>query len=132
MKNIFSLKTSRARMALLFIVDIITIVFDAYFSLIIRFKIDNVYYNQVPEGYMASVNSYIVINVITTLIIFLVLNLYNRVWSYASLHEAALIIAASILSTAFQAFGMSFLYLPVPRSFHIFYFFTCFKKSKIA
>ena len=123
MKNIFSLKTSRARMALLFIVDIITIVFDAYFSLIIRFKIDNVYYNQVPEGYMASVNSYIVINVITTLIIFLVLNLYNRVWSYASLHEAALIIAASILSTAFQAFGMSFLYLPVPRSFHIFYFF---------
>ena len=59
-------------MALLFIVDIITIVFDAYFSLIIRFKIDNVYYNQVPEGYMASVNSYIVINVITSLIIFLV------------------------------------------------------------
>ena len=72
---------------------------------------------------MTSLNSYIIINVVTTLVIFLVLNLYNRVWSYASLHEAALIVGASILSTAFQAFGMSFLYLPIPRSFHIFYFF---------
>lgn len=123
MKNIFSLKTSRARMILLFLVDIITIVFDAYISLIIRFKVDNVYYNQVPEEYMTSLNSYIIINVVTTLVIFLVLNLYNRVWSYASLHEAALVVGASILSTAFQAFGMSFLYLPIPRSFHIFYFF---------
>lgn len=72
---------------------------------------------------MTSLNSYIIINVVTTLVIFLVLNLYNRVWSYASLHEAALVVGASILSTAFQAFGMSFLYLPIPRSFHIFYFF---------
>ena len=123
MKNIFNLKTSRARMILLFLVDIVTIIFDAYISLIIRFKVDNVYYNQVPGEYMTSLNSYIIINVVTTLVIFLVLNLYNRVWSYASLHEAALVVGASILSTAFQAFGMSFLYLPVPRSFHIFYFF---------
>ena len=72
---------------------------------------------------MASVNSYVLINVVTTLIIFLVLNLYNRVWSYASMHEAGLIVGASILSTAFQAFGMSFMFLSVPRSFHIFYFF---------
>ena len=122
MKNIFSLKTSRARMILLFLVDIATIIFDAYISLIIRFKVDNVYYNQVPGEYMTSLNSYIIINVVTTLVIFLVLNLYNRVWSYASLHEAALVVGASILSTAFQAFGMSFLYLPIPRSFHIFLF----------
>lgn len=123
MKNMFSLKTSRARMILLFIVDIAAIIFDSYLALIIRFKLDNVYYNSVPQEYMTSVNSYIIINVVTTLVIFLVLNLYNRVWSYASMHEAALIVGASILSTAFQAFGMSFLYLPVPRSFHIFYFF---------
>lgn len=110
-------------MILLFIVDIITIVIDTYISMIIRFKLDNFYYGQVPEGYMHSVHTYVIINVVTTLIIFLVLNLYNRVWSYASIHEAALVIAASILSTAFMAFGMSFLFLPVPRSFYIFYFF---------
>lgn len=123
MMSIFNLRTSRSRMILLFIVDIFTIVFDTYVSLIIRFKLDNLYYGHVPEGYMLSVNSYVIINVVTTLIIFLVLNLYNRVWSYASMHEAALVVGASILSTAFQAFGMSFLYLSVPRSFHIFYFF---------
>ena len=123
MKNLLSLKTSRARMILLFIVDIITIVIDTYISMIIRFKLDNFYYGQVPEGYMHSVHTYVIINVVTTLIIFLVLNLYNRVWSYASIHEATLVIAASILSTAFMAFGMSFLFLPVPRSFYIFYFF---------
>lgn len=121
--GIFNLKTSRSRMILLFLVDILTIVFDTYCALIIRFKLDNFYYGIVPEGYMASVNSYVLINVVTTLIIFLVLNLYNRVWSYASMHEAGLIVGASILSTAFQAFGMSFMFLSVPRSFHIFYFF---------
>ena len=120
MKNIFNLKTSRARMVLLFIVDILTIIFDAYLALIVRFRID---YMWVPEEYMDSVDSYIVINVATTLVIFLLLNLYNRVWSYASLQEVGLIVVASILSTAFQAFGMSLLYLSVPRSFHIFYFF---------
>ena len=97
MKNIFSLKTSRARMALLFIVDILTIIFDSYLALIIRFKID---YSWVPEEYMSSVDSYVVINVVTTLVIFLLLNLYNRVWSYASMHEAVLIVGASLLSTA--------------------------------
>ena len=93
-------------MALLFIVDILTIIFDSYLALIIRFKID---YSWVPEEYMSSVDSYVVINVVTTLVIFLLLNLYNRVWSYASMHEAVLIVGASLLSTAFQALGMSFL-----------------------
>lgn len=123
MKNIFNFRTSRARMILLFIVDILTIIFDTYIALVIRFKLDNFYYGIVPSEYMQSVNKYIVINIVCTLVIFLVLNLYNRVWSYASLHEAALILCASMFSTVFQAFGMSFLYLPVPRSFHILYFF---------
>ena len=70
--GIFNLKTSRSRMILLFLVDILTIVFDTYCALIIRFKLDNFYYGIVPEGYMASVNSYVLINVVTTLIIFLV------------------------------------------------------------
>ena len=76
--------------------------------MIILFKID---YSWVPEEYMSSVDSYVAINVVTTLVIFLLLNLYNRVWSYASVHEVVLVGAASILSTAFQAFGMSLLYL---------------------
>ena len=120
MKNIFSLKTSKSRMILLFIVDVITIIVNCYLALIVRYKMDG---NTVPVEDLASVNTYLLINIVTTMIIFLLLNLYNRVWSYASLYEALLVCAAAILSTAFQAFGMSLLYLTVPRSFHLFYFF---------
>lgn len=119
MKKGWGLQNSRSRMIALFIVDMLTVVLDSYLAIILRFKLDNVW---VPEEYMSSVEHYMIINVITTVIIFLLLNLYNRVWSYASLYEMLLIVCAAMLSTAFQAFGFSLLYLPIPRSYYFFYF----------
>lgn len=119
MKKGWRLQNSRSRMIALFIVDMLTVVLDSYLAIILRFKLDNIW---VPEEYMNSVEHYLIINVITTVIIFLLLNLYNRVWSYASLYEMLLIIGAAMLSTAFQAFGFSLLYLPIPRSYYFFYF----------
>lgn len=115
----WGLQNSRSRMIALFIVDMLTVVLDSYLAIILRFKLDNIW---VPEEYMSSVEHYMIINVITTVIIFLLLNLYNRVWSYASLYEMLLIVCAAMLSTAFQAFGFSLLYLPIPRSYYFFYF----------
>lgn len=120
MKELFSLQTSRTRMLLLLIADIIAIIFDAYAAIIIRFQLD---YSWVPPEYMHSVHSYVAINVLSTLLVFVILNLYNRVWSYASIYEASLIVGASFLSTILQAFGMTMLYLSVPRSYFFFYFF---------
>ena len=54
--------------------------------------------------------------------IVVILNLYNRVWSYASINEMLAILGATMLSTVFQAFGFSLLYLQVPRSYYFFYF----------
>lgn len=119
MKKGWGLQNSRSRMIALFIVDMLTVVLDSYLAIILRFKLDNIW---VPEVYMSSVEHYMIINVITTVIIFLLLNLYNRVWSYASLYEMLLIVGAAMLSTAFQAFGFSLLYLPIPRSYYFFYF----------
>ena len=110
MKKGWGLQNSRSRMIALFIVDMLTVVLDSYLAIILRFKLDNIW---VPEEYMSSVEHYMIINVITTVIIFLLLNLYNRVWSYASLYEMLLIVCAAMLSTAFQAFGFSLLYLPI-------------------
>ena len=107
MKKGWGLQNSRSRMIALFIVDMLTVVLDSYLAIILRFKLDNIW---VPEEYMSSVEHYMIINVITTVIIFLLLNLYNRVWSYASLYEMLLIVCAAMLSTAFQAFGFSLLY----------------------
>lgn len=119
MKKGWGLQNSRSRMIALFIVDMLTVVLDSYLAIILRFKLDNIW---VPEEYMSTVEHYMIINVITTVIIFLLLNLYNRVWSYASLYEMLLIVCAAMLSTAFQAFGFSLLYLPIPRSYYFFYF----------
>lgn len=119
MKKGWGLQNSRSRMIALFIVDMLTVVLDSYLAIILRFKLDNIW---VPEEYMSSVEHYMIINVITTVIIFLLLNLYNRVWSYASLYEMLLIVCAAMLSTAFQALGFSLLYLPIPRSYYFFYF----------
>ena len=119
MKKGWGLQNSRSRMIALFIVDMLTVVLDSYLAIILRFKLDNIW---VPEEYMSSVEHYMIITVITTVIIFLLLNLYNRVWSYASLYEMLLIVCAAMLSTAFQAFGFSLLYLPIPRSYYFFYF----------
>ena len=68
MKNIFSLKTSKSRMILLFIVDVITIIVNSYLALIVRYKMDG---NTVPVEDLASVNTYLLINIVTTMIIFL-------------------------------------------------------------
>ena len=114
MKKTWGLQNSRSRMIALFIVDILSVILDSYLAIILRFKLDNIW---VPAEYMYSVESYMVINVITTVVIFLVLNLYNRVWSYASINEMLAILGATMLSTVFQAFGFSLLYLQV-----LFYF----------
>ena len=75
MKNIFNLKTSKSRMILLFIVDVITIIVDSYLALVVRYKMDG---NTVPVEDLTSVNTYLLINIVTTMIIFLLLNLYNH------------------------------------------------------
>lgn len=119
MKRNWGLQSFRGRMIALFIVDILSVIIDSYLAIILRFKLDGIW---VPEEYMNSVEHYMIINVITTVVIFAILNLYNRVWSYASVYEMFLIIGAAMLSTAFQAFGFGMLYMPIPRSYYFFYF----------
>ena len=128
MKNILAFRTSRSRMILLCLVDIITIIFDSFLSLVMRFEWS---FTMIPAEYMNSVKQYMLINIVTTLILFLLLNLYNSVWSFAGVHELVLIVAASTLSMLFQAFGMQILVLPVPRSYHAFYFFLLIMTTTI-
>ena len=67
MKKGWGLQNSRSRMIALLIVDMLTVVLDSYLAIILRFKLDNIW---VPEEYMSSVEHYMIINVITTVIIF--------------------------------------------------------------
>ncbi len=120
MKDIVNLRNSRVRMFCLFIVDVITIILNSYLALIVRYEL---HYRWIPETYIDSIQSYMLIGIATTIILFIILKLYRSVWTFASVHEFVLIFAACILSTAFQALGMQFLFLHVPRSYYLFYFF---------
>lgn len=120
MKQFINWRSSRTRMLLLGIVDIFMIVVNAHLSLIMRYE---GHFSWVPPEYINSIHTYMLINIISTIIIYHVLNLYRSVWTFASIHEVMLIITGCILSTAFQALGMQFLVLFVPRSYYVFYFF---------
>lgn len=120
MKKILNLHNSRNRMILLCGVDILTIIIHSYLSLILRYEL---HYSWIPKEYIHSMKSYLPIGIISTLVIFMILNLYNSVWSFAGLRELTMIGVACFLSTVCQGFGMQLLVLTVPRSFHVFYFF---------
>lgn len=120
MKEIVNLRSSRTRMFLLAIVDIFTVIFNAYLSLIVRYEF---HYSWIPYRYIESIQSYMLINIVTTLLVFVVMKLYRSVWSFAGMHEFMLIFSTGILTTVFQTFGMTMLRLDVPRSYYLFNFF---------
>ncbi|GFI36271.1 nucleoside-diphosphate sugar epimerase/dehydratase [Lachnospiraceae bacterium 50-23] len=120
MSSIINLRSSKTRMFLLCIVDIFTVLLNSYLSLLIRYEGHRDWI--LPE-YLVSIERYAIINVITTIIIFYIINLYRSVWTYAGIHEVVLIVTACVLSTAFQAMGFLMLNLIVPRSYYIIYTF---------
>lgn len=115
-------------MFFLFIVDVFTIILNSYLALIIRHEL---HYSWIPQTYIDSIKSYMLINIITTILLFVVMKLYRSVWSFASVHEFVLVFGACMLSTAFQALGMQFLVLDIPRSYYIFYFFFLLMTTSI-
>lgn len=120
MKSIINFRSSRTRMFLLCIVDIFTILLNSYLSLLIRHEGHHAW---ILREYLISIERYALINIVTTIAIFYILNLYRSVWTYAGTHEVVLIVVACILSTAFQALGFLIFNLIVPRSYYIIYFF---------
>lgn len=120
MRRIINFRSSKTRMMILALVDIATMIMNSYLALILRHE---GHYSWIDDKYINSIQSYMIINIVTTLIIFIILNLYNNVWSFIGVHEELMIVAACTLSTAFQGLGMEIFMLEVPRSYYVFYLF---------
>ena len=120
MRRIINFRSSKTRMMILALVDIATMIMNSYLALILRHE---GHYSWIDDKYINSIQSYMIINIATTLIIFIILNLYNNVWSFIGVHEELMIVAACTLSTAFQGLGMEVFMLEVPRSYYVFYLF---------
>lgn len=120
MLGIINLRSSRTRMILLCIVDVFTVFLNSYLSLLIRYE---GHHGWILPEYLLSIERYMIINAVTTIVIFYVLNLYRSVWTYAGSREVVLIVTACVLSTAFQAMGFLMFNLIVPRSYYVIYTF---------
>lgn len=120
MRRIINFRSSKTRMMILALVDIATMIMNSYLALILRHE---GHYSWIDDKYINSIQSYMIINIVTTLIIFILLNLYNNVWSFIGVQEELMIVAACMLSTAFQGLGMEVFMLEVPRSYYVFYLF---------
>lgn len=120
MRELFDFRSSKCRMLILAIVDICTIAINSYIALLVRHEFQM---GLIPINYLESISTYIVPNIVVTLLIFWFMKLYRSVWTFAGTRELVLIVGASILSTVFQAFGMTMLELSVPRSYYMLFFF---------
>ncbi len=120
MRELFDFRSSKCRMLILAVVDICTIVFNSFVALLVRHEFQR---SLIPENYLESISSYVIPNVVVTLLIFWFMKLYRSVWTFAGTRELVLIVISSILSTVFQAFGMTMLELSVPRSYYMLFFF---------
>ncbi|MGB4985187.1 MAG: nucleoside-diphosphate sugar epimerase/dehydratase [Erysipelotrichaceae bacterium] len=114
------IKSSKTRMILLAISDVLFVIASCYLALALRFDLK---LGSIPPVFYDSMIKYLPIQVITVIIIFYLFKLYNSVWAFASSHELVLIMMATFINTILLAFGMVMLQLNIPRSFFVFYFF---------
>ena len=107
------------KIIILLIADVFLIQLASLFAISIRFDF---HWIEIPDHFLESIASYVLINTICTIAIFWMFRLYHSVWHYASSSELISILGASGCSALAQAVGMYILKFPIPRSYPIFYF----------
>ncbi len=114
MKN----KASLFYKILLIILDALSVVAASYAALAIRFRVDG---RWIPVEYLESVKSFMLANIVVSILIFAFLRLYNSLWRYASLTELVNILVGSAASVLFNVIVYYFSLKPMFRSYYIFY-----------
>ncbi len=103
----------------LVVVDIFLILLAMTGALMVRFDFR---FSSIDPIFLDSTRSYAVINIVCTIIIFYVFNLYITLWRFASTVEMRNTVAAVLLSAIAQYIGMRIMGLPIPRSYAPIYF----------
>lgn len=109
------------RIAILVIYDVIAISVATVMSIWTRFDFNLKSEEGMP--YLDKAIQYLWLNILITLILFVVMHLYNSLWQYASVQELLNIVIACLLSAALQCLGMHMFEWSMPRSYYILYFF---------
>ncbi len=108
------------RVSMLVIYDILAICMSQYLGLIARFDFS---VSKVTPEFMETCGRLLPINILVTLIVFLVMHLYSSLWQYASVQEMINVAMATVLSSALQVMEVVLLKWGMPRSYYLLYMF---------
>ena len=98
--------------------DIICIIVATFAAIWVRFDFS---FDKIPGVYMDMVKVLAPVNVVSTIIIFIIFQLYKSVWRYASADEMLKIIGAVITEMVFEIIVTLVFKIRVPKSFYLFY-----------
>lgn len=118
----FNFKIFYRRTALV-IYDIISIVASAFLALLIRYELN---INLVPMQFRNTVEHFLPVNIIITLVLFYFFRLYSSLWAYAGEAELQGIVLSSALSGLVNLIGLQFFkeaIIAVPKSYYFLYVF---------
>lgn len=112
----------------LILADIFVINAAVLFALLTRFEF---VYSEIPTIYLEAFLKYMIINTVTTLVIFWWFRLYSSLWEYASISEVFLIVKACLATSILHSFGSLFLGFRLPRSTYVlsFVYLVCLTGS---
>lgn len=102
----------------LLLLDLVVIIVSMAGALWIRFDFR---FTDIEDVFWKTIQSYIYINLVCTVLIFWALRLYSSLWRFASIVELKNVIIATVLSTVLQSIGMWYMKLPIPRSYPFMY-----------
>lgn len=105
----------------LVVYDCLAMTAAGWLGLLIRF---NLQYEAIELQYIQMMWKYLPINIISTIIIFILFRLYNSLWKYAGSVEAANVVLASGLASVLQFIGYHILKMNMFRSYYVIYMFV--------
>ena len=105
----------RNRIALLVIIDIFLITLSGFLALYIRYDFR---FSQMDMRYVDYEILYLPVNLVVTLLLFVLFKLYRSVWRFASSTELLNVIGACSGSIILQIIGMGILEMRMPVSYY--------------
>lgn len=111
------------RIGALFVLDVFSAVCVSFLSVFVRYDF---YINDIPQRFLESAYSILIINAISTILIYWFWRLYKSVWRYASATELINIGGAIVTMFLTQIIYIKLLDIDLPRSYPFFYAFFMF------
>ena len=111
------------RIVALVLLDVMSIIVASFAALYVRFDFK---FSEIPQSFLDRFEGILPLNIIFTLVFFVVWKLYKSVWRYASATELLNIVYATTCAAVAQAIVSLALGLRMPRSYYIIYWFLIF------